>query len=71
MKFGGRFFQEKLFSHLSHKVGRRVSLPVLLRKFTSVSWVRPLADEQVYSFRKGIVSRQMPDTPPLVTTMCP
>ena len=34
MKFGGRFFQTKLLSRLSHKVCRRLSSPVLLRKFT-------------------------------------
>ena len=34
MKFGGRFFQTKFLSRLSHKVCRRLSSPVLLRKFT-------------------------------------
>ena len=35
MKFGGRFFQTKLLSRLSHKViCRRLSSPVRLRKFT-------------------------------------
>ena len=35
MKFGGRFFQTKCFSRLSHKVCRRLSSPVLLLlKFT-------------------------------------
>ena len=36
MKFGGRFFQTKLLSRLSHKVCRRLSSPVLLRKFTNI-----------------------------------
>ena len=36
VKFGGRFFQAKLLSRLSHKVCRRLSSPVLLRKFTSI-----------------------------------
>ena len=36
VKFGGRFFQAKLLSCLSHKVCRRLSSPVLLRKFTTI-----------------------------------
>ena len=35
VKFCGRFFQTKLLSRLSHKVCRRLSSPVLLRKFTT------------------------------------
>ena len=34
MKFGGRFFQTKFLSRLSHKVCCRLSSPVLLSKFT-------------------------------------
>ena len=34
MKFGGRFFQTKFLSRLSHKVCRRLSSPALLHKFT-------------------------------------
>ena len=34
MKFGGSFFQTKLLPRLSHKVCRRLSSPVLLRKFS-------------------------------------
>ena len=36
VKFGGRFFQAKLLSRLSHNVCRRLSSPVLLRKFTTI-----------------------------------
>ena len=36
VKFGGRFFQTKLLSRLSHNVCRRLSSSVLLRKFTIV-----------------------------------
>ena len=32
VKFAGRFFQTELLSRLSHKVCRRLSSPVLLRK---------------------------------------
>ena len=35
VKFGGKFFQPKLLSRLSHKVCRLLSSPVLLRKFTN------------------------------------
>ena len=35
MKFGGNFFQTKLLSHLSDRVCRLLSSPVLLPKFTS------------------------------------
>ena len=34
MKFGETFFQTKLLSRLSHRVYRRLSSPVLLRKLT-------------------------------------
>ena len=34
MEFGGKFFQTKLLSRLSHKVCRRLSSPILLHKFT-------------------------------------
>ena len=35
MKFGETFFQTKLLSRLSHRVYRRLSSPVLLRKLTN------------------------------------
>jgi len=35
VKFGEKIFQTKLLSHLSHKVCRLLSSPVLLRKFTN------------------------------------
>ena len=34
VKFGGKFFETKLLSRLSHKAGRLLFSPVLLRKFT-------------------------------------
>ena len=34
LEFGGRFFQTKLLSRLSHKVCRHLSSPFLLHKFT-------------------------------------
>ena len=37
VKFGGRFFQATLLSRLSHNVCRRLSSPVLLRKFNLIS----------------------------------
>ena len=36
MKFGGRFFQTKVLSRLSHKVCRRLSSPALLCTFTNI-----------------------------------
>ena len=61
MKFGGGFFQTKLLSRLSHRVCRRLSSPVLLRKFTSRSvgtgrrepwqrgWVTPCSTRSIYA----------------------
>ena len=37
MKFGGKHFQTKLLSHLSHKVCCRPSSPFLLHKFTNIN----------------------------------
>ena len=37
VKFGEKLFQTKLLSHLSNKVCRLLSSPVLLRKFTNTS----------------------------------
>ena len=37
MKFGGKFFQTKLLSTLSHKACRLLSFPVLLLKFCNIS----------------------------------
>ena len=39
MKFGEKLFQAKLLSRLSHKVYRLLSSPVLLRKFTILSFI--------------------------------
>ena len=36
VKFGGKLFETKLLSRLSHKVCRLLSTPVLLRKFTII-----------------------------------
>ena len=38
VKFGGRLFQRKLLSRLSHKVCRLLYFPVLLRKFSYKAW---------------------------------
>ena len=38
VKFGGRLFQRKLLSRLSHKVCRLLFSPVLLRKFSYKVW---------------------------------
>ena len=38
--FGGKFFQTKLLSLLSHKVWRLLSSPVLLRKFTNYHYTK-------------------------------
>ena len=37
VKFGGKVFQTKLLSTLSHKACRLLSSPVLLRKFSNIS----------------------------------
>ena len=42
MKFGGRFFQTKLLSRLSHKVCRPLSSTVRLRKFTFSEFTQQL-----------------------------
>ena len=39
VEFGKKLFQTKLLSHLSHKVCRLLSFPVLLHKFSSAWWV--------------------------------
>ena len=53
VKFGKRFFQKKLLSRLSHKVCRRLSSPVLLRKFTIVRVLR----QRVKSYKVCCIRR--------------
>ena len=54
MKFGGRFFQTKLLSRLSHKVCRRLSSPVLLRKFT----IFERCNGTIMGYSKGISTKR-------------
>ena len=53
VKFGKRFFQTTLLSRLSHKVCRRLSSPVLLRKFTIVRVLR----QRVKSYKVCCIRR--------------
>ena len=53
LNFGGRFFQTKLLSRLLHKVCRRLSSPVLLRKFTIVRVLR----QRVKSYKVCCIRR--------------
>ena len=39
MTFGGKFFQTKILSRLSHEVCRLLCSPVLLRLFTKINYV--------------------------------